>query len=385
MSFSTLLALLLVSAMGEQRPAPGLYGDLKAKRDRLPSFHQEFEASWTAKRASGSQTSKWKIVLDMSKERWREKRISGAGRYLRIFDGKDTLWMEEGGSEYERTKNPSKEEDRAPSPYRWSNVDWSKAVETGRRPCGIPGRDHECVVVNVPLKQWSRLTSFQDRTTMLEGAGQMIFDIETGLLMASRFAELIQGHDRSYQRETAYVLKSLRYGTSTDESFFQLPAANMREVKELPHWDAARIRKELAGKQAPELTAADLQGNAVSLAALKGKTVLLDFWTTWCPPCQADGPALEKLYRKYRDRDLVIVGLAVDEERDVVEKFLKEHPHTYPIVLTAEHEMPRAYQVYALPTYIVIDSTGSVTTAVDGDKGFGDLRKLLKKAGLDAE
>jgi len=129
----------------------------------------------------------------------------------------------------------------------------------------------------------------------------------------------------------------------------------------------------------------NLKGTPVSLSGLKGKTVLLDFWTTWCPPCRADGPALEKLYTKYGDKDLMVIGISVSEEREIVEKFLKEHPHTYPIVLTSENEMPRAYQIAVFPTYIVIDRDGTVTTAVEGDKGFGDLRKLLKKAGLEAE
>ena len=123
----------------------------------------------------------------------------------------------------------------------------------------------------------------------------------------------------------------------------------------------------------------------MALSAFKGKTVLLDFWTTWCPPCRADAPALDKLYRKYREQDLMIVGISVSEERAIVEKFLKEHPHSFPVVLTSENEMPRAYQIGVFPTYIVIDRDGTVASAVQGDQGFGELRKLLKKAGLEID
>jgi len=159
----------------------------------------------------------------------------------------------------------------------------------------------------------------------------------------------------------------------------------MHEVNKLSSWNAAKIKNELGSKPAPELAVTDMAGKPVTLAAFKGKTVLLDFWTTWCPPCRADAPALEKLYRKYSPQDLVILGISVSEDRAIVEKFLKEHPYSFPVVLTTENEMPRPYQVGALPTYIVIGRDGTVTSAVEGDQGFADLRKLLKKAGLEVE
>jgi hypothetical protein len=68
-----------------------------------------------------------------------------------------------------------------------------------------------------------------------------------------------------------------------------------------------------------------------------------------------------------------------------VEKFLNGHPLEYPLVLTTENEMPRPYQIAVFPTYIVIDRDGTLAAAVEGDKGFAELRKLLKKAGLETE
>ena len=76
---------------------------------------------------------------------------------------------------------------------------------------------------------------------------------------------------------------------------------------------------------------------------------MLDFWTTWCVACRADGPALDKLYAKYGGQNLEIIGISDSEDRAIVEKYLKEHPHAYPIVLTYENEMPRSFQIGVLP------------------------------------
>ena len=81
----------------------------------------------------------------------------------------------------------------------------------------------------------------------------------------------------------------------------------------------------------------------------------------------------------------MIVGISVSEDRAIVEKFLKEHPHDFPILLTTENELPTAYQIGVFPTYIVIQRDGTVASAAEGDQGFGDLRKLLKKAGLEVD
>jgi thiol-disulfide isomerase/thioredoxin len=381
MRLPTLLAFLLVALnAGAETSASQLWTELEAKREKLPGVHQEFEVSQTLKLASRSQSSKWQIVLDMSPGQWREK----SDNRTRIFDGKDLFLMEEDGGEFVRTKHNSKEDDPLPSPYSAGGPDWSKAVELERRPCGIPGSDHLCVLLQAPLQQWARSSS-SNVTRLLEGSAKIFLDTETGLLISLRKFEVIESRKSSHQSDTTYVLKRMSYGTPADASLFTLPSNDMREVKELPAWNASRIKKQLAGKPAPEIAVTDIQGKPFVLSAFKGKTVLRDFWTTWCPPCRADAPALDKLYSKYGERDLVIVGVSVSEDRAIVEKFLKEHPHSFPIVLSSENEMARPYQIAILPTYIVIAPDGTVTAAAEGDQGFGALRKLLKKAGLEVD
>lgn len=378
-----LLPVLAAFALGAgtDTPANGVWHELQTKRETLGSFHQEFEVTRTLKTAAASRSSKWPLVLDASQRQWREKSLAGSGAHTRIFDGKDLFTFEDGEDDYVRVKQSSKEGGLLPGPYNVKGVDWSKALQQGRKPCGLSGVEHECVVIDLPLKPWIR----NETLRMLHGTERVVLDTETGLLLSARTIQVVEDRNGGYQSDITYILTRMSYGPVKDEALFHLPSTDMKEVKELPHWNAAKITKQLAGKPAPEFTFTDLQGKPVTLSDFKGKAVLLDFWTTWCGPCRADGPALDKLYGKYSSKDLMVIGISVDEDRTTVEKFLKEHPHRYPIVLTTENEMPRAYQIGVFPTYIVIDQDGKVSTATEGDKGFANLRKLLRKAGLETD
>jgi thiol-disulfide isomerase/thioredoxin len=380
-----LLAAVLALNGGTETPASKTWTELKAKREKLPSVHQEFEMSRTFKTTGHSQSMKSQIILDMSQSQWREKSVTGSGNRLQIFDGKDLLLMEEGGDEYIRIKRHGKDPEPVPSPYLAVEADWSKSQEIERRPCGLSGKDDQCVVLEVRLKPWSRSITTGKVSSMIEGSARMLIDTENGLVLSLHTVETIQGPRGPYQSDVSYGTKRFSYGASGDSSLFKVPSEDMREVKELQRWDAAKIKKQLAGKSAPDLSVVDILGKPLTLSDFKGKTVLLDFWTTWCPPCRADAPALDKLYRKYGDQDLMIVGISVSEDRAVVERFLKDHPHSFPVVLSTENEMPTAYQIGVFPTYIVISPDGDLASAAQGDQGFSDLRKMLKKAGLEID
>lgn len=388
MRFLLVLGALLIAFNAQaQAPAAKLVADLKAKRDALPGAHQEFQASQEIKTAQHTQASSRVVVLDMAGDKWHERSVSGAGDRIRIFDGQDTLITEPDTEEYIRVQHKAKDPDPLPAPYAFADVDWPKAKEVERKPCGFSQSDHTCVVVDLPLKNWARPGSGTHIIRMLGGASRIALDTETGLLVQSVTQESIDNGTVSYVITSTFSVKSISTGTTPEAALFSLPVGDpkLREVKSFTPWDAPRMKKQLAGKPAPDLQVMDLQGNPLSLADLKGKTVLLDFWNTWCPPCLADAPALDKLYTRYGGKDLAIVGVSVNEDRSTVEAFLKKHPHAYPIVLTTENEMPRPYEIGTFPTYIVISQDGSVAAAAQGDQGFGELRDFLKKAGLDTQ
>jgi cytochrome c biogenesis protein CcmG/thiol:disulfide interchange protein DsbE len=117
---------------------------------------------------------------------------------------------------------------------------------------------------------------------------------------------------------------------------------------------------------APGFTLSNVAGGSLSLADLRGKVVLLDFWATWCGPCRAGIPHLNDLYRKHREAGLEIVGISVDRGRgarsglEMVREFTGGTPITYPLVM-ADAAVVAAYGgIRSIPTAFLVDRNGNV-------------------------
>ena len=336
---------VLVLVVGAYGASPNdLWTKFETTRQGTRAIHEEFEVTRHLKTAFREQSSHHRIVVDLSQGRWREQSIGGGGELIRVFDGQQLLAFEQGGTEYTETKQ---KDELLPQPYL-TKLDWNKTKEIQRLPCGFSGQDHTCVVIEAPVKSWMRSDPNGHLTKMLNGTSRMMIDTETGIWLGARTVEIVEAPHTSYQVETSYELKQFTYGAAADAAPFGLPS-ELRRVKELSPWDEARIKKQLVGKSAPDLQVLDIQGKTISLADLRGKTVLLDFWTTWCPPCQADAPSIEKLNEKYGNKNLAVIGISVSEDREIVESYLKKHPHNYPVVLSSENQLPRPYQIGVFP------------------------------------
>jgi peroxiredoxin len=120
------------------------------------------------------------------------------------------------------------------------------------------------------------------------------------------------------------------------------------------------------GAGAPEIGLADLEGRMVTLNSLRGKTVLVNFWASWCPPCEKEMADLQTLYGEEHDRGLVILGINEGEEPSRVAEFLRRKGITFPTVLDARMEVTKRYEVFGLPNSFVIDPQGVVRARVVG-------------------
>ncbi|HEY4688489.1 MAG TPA: redoxin domain-containing protein [Anaerolineae bacterium] len=114
------------------------------------------------------------------------------------------------------------------------------------------------------------------------------------------------------------------------------------------------------GELAPDFTLNDLDGSPVRLSQFRGKAVVLNFWATWCPPCRIEAPALQASYTRYRDREVVVLGVDAQEDAATVRGFASEFGLQYPLVRDTDNSIAAQYQVVGIPTTVILDSEGVV-------------------------
>lgn len=124
------------------------------------------------------------------------------------------------------------------------------------------------------------------------------------------------------------------------------------------------------GNLAPDFELVTLDGDKVKLSDYQGKKILLNFWASWCGPCRAEMPDMEKLHKEGREDFVILAVNATQTERskESPAEFIKELGLTFPTVLDEKGEVSKTYQVIALPTSYFIDSEGKI-----GDKYTGTL------------
>jgi thiol-disulfide isomerase/thioredoxin len=187
---------------------------------------------------------------------------------------------------------------------------------------------------------------------------------------------------RTLHTEVRAINKSLKVDEPLSDSLFTFrPPADAKEVQEIVA-AAPALGTDLTGQDSPAFEVRSLDGKVYSLASLKGKPVLLDFWATWCIPCRKSLPALENISRGYREQGLVILAVNGGEERETVEAFLKTSPVPYPVVLGIDTDILTAFGVTSYPTYVLIGVDGKIVAYQVGFGGEDDLRAMLSKAGL---
>jgi len=112
--------------------------------------------------------------------------------------------------------------------------------------------------------------------------------------------------------------------------------------------------------EAPDLELEALAGGVVTLDGLLGRTVLLNAWATWCPPCRDELPALEAVSRRHAERGLAVIGVNIGESPQIVQHFIDRSGVTFPIWLDPEEASLRAFGTVSLPSSFLIDMQGVV-------------------------
>lgn len=119
----------------------------------------------------------------------------------------------------------------------------------------------------------------------------------------------------------------------------------------------------------PDVTLPTLEGRPLALKELRGKVLLVNFWATWCLPCQWEMPLMEKLYQAYRDRGFVVVAISVDQQgAGAVRPFVESRKLTYPVLLDTQLEGARSFGLRGIPATFLIDRDGLVKGVTYGPK-----------------
>ena len=131
---------------------------------------------------------------------------------------------------------------------------------------------------------------------------------------------------------------------------------------------------------APEFTKSDLNGSMVSLSGLRGKVVMLDFWSSWCPPCRQEAPALARVYREYEGRNVEFLGVAIWDNPGDVDRYAKDFDLPYPNLVDKSGRIAIDYGVTGIPEKFVIDTEGNLVRKFVGPVGQRELTLALDRA-----
>jgi peroxiredoxin len=125
-----------------------------------------------------------------------------------------------------------------------------------------------------------------------------------------------------------------------------------------------------AGQPAPGFDLPRLEGGNVSLAALRGRVVLVNFWATWCAPCESEMPAMQRLYEAVGGPDFELVAVSVDASREDVLKFRDRLKLGFPIALDPSKHVAESYQTFRYPESYLIDRDGRILARYVGPRDW---------------
>ncbi len=135
------------------------------------------------------------------------------------------------------------------------------------------------------------------------------------------------------------------------------------------------------GGPAPDFTLSGFGGQSVRLSSLQGKVVLLDFWATWCAPCRYDMPFVQQLHEELQPRGLAVFGVNGEGGAEAAD-YLRRFGYTFPNLLDRSLAVSRLYRVRSIPTFVVIDRQGNLSSYMQGTRSKEQLRLAVMKAGL---
>jgi len=164
------------------------------------------------------------------------------------------------------------------------------------------------------------------------------------------------------------------------------PPEGIKEVAEFVY-NAGYTPANLTGKQAPTFALKDRYGKSFEFESTRGKTVLLNFWSSTCGPCVKELLVVEKIYREFKDKGLAVLAINSSEGPEAIGEFLKDKDYTFTVLIDEDLEAANKYQALGIPQTYVIDHQRNIVAHLIGynTKTEGELYKAIEKALSDSE
>ncbi|OIU71184.1 thiol-disulfide oxidoreductase ResA [Rossellomorea aquimaris] len=132
-----------------------------------------------------------------------------------------------------------------------------------------------------------------------------------------------------------------------------------------------------AGDHAPDFVLTDMDGEKHKLSDYKGQGVFLNFWGTWCKPCEKEMPYMNSQYKEFKDKGVQILAVNVSESEFLVNRFISKHGLEFPVVIDKNGDVLNAYGVDPLPTTFLINPEGKVEKVLTGTMTEEDVKKYM--------
>jgi peroxiredoxin len=189
--------------------------------------------------------------------------------------------------------------------------------------------------------------------------------------VATTYAEALKGCPGQYDSAYLELARLLRF------EHLQASLDDPRLAAALDKVDAED--REI---QEADFTLVDMQGKPWTLGNLRGKTVLLTFWLTGCPPCVHEIPALDALYNRFRAKGLVILAISGDDDAAALRRFLRVHSVRFPVLLDLGRMVTERFRVVGVPRSMVFDRSGKLTAQAIGSRTEKQFAEMIGEAGL---
>ncbi len=180
---------------------------------------------------------------------------------------------------------------------------------------------------------------------------------------------------------------NIENGTKPSENEVKEAESQTGRSKETNTEAASEETKDKSLPPAPDFQLQDQYGNTHTLEDYKGKTIFLNFWATWCPPCRAEMPDIQKLYESYSQEGedaLIVLGVAAPEmgqekDEEGIQAFLEENGYTYPVLMDTTGELFYTYGIQSFPTTFMIDRDGNVFGYISGQLTMDMMESIIRQ------